>query len=229
MTTEKINLALVDDHRVFRKALSSYLSHYSDINISIEAANGSELLQALETTPCNVVLLDLHTSVSKGIETIKILQQAYPDIKVLVLSVEADLTLTSNLLELGIHGYLCKSDEPENLYEAVRAVHTDRMYRNRLFTEALYFAKYNSLSAQNKARKKVDFDSREINILQLLWEEKGNKEIASAIFIGIRSVERIRQDMKRKLGVTTTVGLIKYALENQLIVMEQNPLYSCVN
>ncbi len=229
MNTEKINLALVDEHKVFRKVLTSYLSHYSEINISIEAANGSELLQSLGKALCNVVLLNLHTSVLKGIETIKVLQETYPDIKVLVLSEEADLTLANNLLELGIHGYLSKYDEPENLYEAIRAAYSDQVYRNKLLTEALYFAKYNSLSNHIKGRQKVNFDNREINILQLLWEEKGNKEIANEIFLGIRSVEKIRQDMKKKLGVSTTVGLIKYALKNKLIMVEQPSAYTCAN
>jgi DNA-binding NarL/FixJ family response regulator len=221
MITEKINLALVDDHRVFRKALASYLYEYPDINITIEAANGGELLQALKKAPCNVVLLDMHTSVLAGIETIKILKEDYPDIKVLVLSIEADLELASSLLDLGIHGYLSKSDEPENLYEAVRAVHTEKVYRNKLLTEALYFARYNDMAV--KSKKKVDFDNREISVLKLLWEEKCNKEIASEIFLGIRSVEKIRQDMKKKLGVSTTVGLIKYALKNKLIMIEPSP------
>jgi two-component system nitrate/nitrite response regulator NarL len=229
MTIEKINLAIVDDHRVFRKAITSYLSQFHDINISIEVANGNELLQSLKNTACNVVLLDFHVPVLNGIETIKALQEDYPGIKIIVLSIEADLELASQLLDLGIHGYLSKSDEPEDLYQAVKAVHNDRVYRNKLLTEALYFARYNSIKSCGKTNKKIDFDIREVNILKLLWEEKCNKEIASEIFLGIRSVEKIRQDMKKKLGVTTTVGLLKYALKNKIILAEQAPVLAGVN
>lgn len=229
MTIEKINLAIVDDHRVFRKAITSYLSQFHEINISIEAANGNDLLQSLKHTACNVVLLDFHVSVLNGVETIKALQEDYPGIKIIVLSIEADLELASQLLDLGIHGYLSKSDEPEDLYQAVKAVHNDRVYRNKLLTEALYFAKYNSIKSCGKTNKKIDFDNREVNILKLLWEEKCNKEIASEIFLGIRSVEKIRQDMKKKLGVTTTVGLLKYALKNKIILAEQTTALAGIN
>jgi DNA-binding NarL/FixJ family response regulator len=229
MTIEKINLAIVDDHRVFRKAITSYLSQFHEINISIEVANGNDLLQSLKNTACNVVLLDFHVPVLNGIETIKALQEDYPGIKIIVLSIEADLELASRLLDLGIHGYLSKSDEPEDLYQAVKAVHNDRVYRNKLLTEALYFAKYNNIKSCGKTNKKIDFDIREVNILKLLWEEKCNKEIASEIFLGIRSVEKIRQDMKKKLGVTTTVGLLKYALRNKIIIAEQTPVFAGVN
>ncbi len=229
MTNGKINLAIVDEHRVFRKAITSYLSQFSEINISIEAANGNELLQLMKHNGCNVVLLDFHVSALNGIETIKTLQEDYPGIKIIVLSIEADLEMASQLLDLGIHGYLSKSDEPEDLYHAVKAVHNDRVYRNKLLTEALYFAKYSNMKSCGKTSKKIDFDNREVNILKLLWEEKCNKEIASEIFLGIRSVEKIRQDMKKKLGVTTTVGLLKYALKNKLIMADQVPVYAAAN
>jgi DNA-binding NarL/FixJ family response regulator len=217
---ENINLALVDEHKVYRQVFSSFLSQFHDITVTIETANGCDLLHWLTKKPCNVVLLDLHRSVLNGIQIIKAVKEGYPDIKILVLSLDADLGVASNLLDVGIHGYLSKSDTPEELYEAIRAVHQNRVYRNKLLTEALYFAKYNDVRNLGRFNKKVNFDDREIHILKLLWEEKGNKEIASEISLGIRSVEKIRQDMKKKLGVSTTVGLLKYALKNKLILVD---------
>jgi DNA-binding NarL/FixJ family response regulator len=226
MNNEKINLALVDEHRVHRQVFSSFLSQYHDITVTIETANGCDLLHWLTKRDCNVVLLDLHRSVLNGIQTIKAVREGYPDIKILVLSLDADLDLASNLLDIGIHGYLSKSDAPEELYEAIKAVYQNRVYRNKLLTEALYFAKYSDLRNSGKQKKKVHFDNREINILKMLWEEKCNKEIASEISLGIRSVEKIRQDMKKKLGVSTTVGLLKYALKNKLIIVDQESVYA---
>lgn len=127
-----------------------------------------------------------------------------------------DSDLISDLLDMGIHGYISKSDEPEELLQAIRAAAENRIYRNRLFTEALYRHKQNTFRAYSDGNT-VLLNDREKKILQLLWEEKSNKEIADALYLGVRSVEKIRQDMKEKVGAKSTVGLLKYAIAKRII------------
>jgi DNA-binding NarL/FixJ family response regulator len=147
------------------------------------------------------------------------IRDQHPEIKVVVLSMCSDLSMISELLELGIYGYISKSDDPEELVQAIQAASDNRVYRNRLYTEALYW------KSQANAKRFAEgpffsFSEREKRILQLLWEEKSNKTIANELFLGLRSVEKIRQDMKEKVGVKSTVGLLKYAIKKKIISLE---------
>jgi len=96
------------------------------------------------------------------------------------------------------------------------SISEQRIYRSRLFTEVLYWNKQNKIKA-SPGMINISLSEREQAILRLLWEEKSNKEIADALFLSVRSVEKIRQDMKEKLGVKSTIGLLKYALQKTII------------
>jgi DNA-binding NarL/FixJ family response regulator len=150
-----------------------------------------------------------------------------PHLKILVLSISTDMNLISEMLDAGINGYISKADEPKELLQAIRAISEDRLYHSRLFTEALYWNKLNSVRSY-RDESLIGFSEREKKILQLLWEEKSNKEIANELFLGVRSIEKIRQDMKEKVGVKSTIGLLKYAISKRLIepVVRTNGLLS---
>jgi DNA-binding NarL/FixJ family response regulator len=100
----------------------------------------------------------------------------------------------------------------------VMAVGEGRIYRNKLFTEALYWNKQHNLQT-NVNSANVVITEREKKVLQLIWEEKSNKEIASDLFLGVRSIEKIRQDLKIKLGVGSTLGMVKYAIDKGIIAL----------
>jgi DNA-binding NarL/FixJ family response regulator len=153
-----------------------------------------------------------------GNEAVNLMRREYPDIKILVLSMSNDMDLISDLLDSGIHGYISKSDEPEDLVQAIYTVSDNRIYHNKIYTEALYWNKQNTIRARNEGARAL-LNEREKKILQLLWEEKSNKEIADELFLGVRSVEKIRQDIKEKIGAKSTVGLLKYAIEKKIIAV----------
>jgi DNA-binding NarL/FixJ family response regulator len=216
MLLRPINLAIVDDHALFRKTLKNYLSEQPNIHVVIQASDMDDLFNCLKTAIPDVLLMDIFMPEMNGSDAIWRIRNEYPGIKILVLSMSNDMDLISDLLDTGIQGYISKSDEPEDLLQAIRAVSENRIYRNRLFTEALYWNKQNFFKS-NTAEPFVHLSEREKRLLQLLWEEKSNKEIADELFLGIRSVEKIRQDMKEKLGIKSTVGLLKYAINKKII------------
>lgn len=216
MPTGIINLAIADDHTLVRKALQNYLSQQHNIKIHIQASSIVDLLTELIKTSVDVLIMDVFMPNSEGYAAFKTVKKQYPDIKIIALSMNTDLFLINDLLDIGINAYISKTDEPENLLQAIHAVAENRLYRNKLFTEALYLNRQNNI--KNSAEKKADLlDEREKKILQLLWEEKSNKEIADEIFLSVRSIEKIRQDMKEKLDIVSTIGLLKYALRNNII------------
>ena len=211
-----INLAIADDHALFAKALKHFLSEQENFRVVIQASELSDLLKKLRSVSVDVLLMVNFLPQLKGHETLNIIRNEYPALRIIFLSMSTDMDLIGHLLEAGIYGYLSKSDEPENLVDAIRAASQGRIYRNRLFTEALYRNRQNSIKAFIDGPS-VPLSDREKKILQMIWEEKSNKEIADVLFIGTRSVEKIRQDMKEKIGVKSTIGLLKYAIDMQII------------
>jgi DNA-binding NarL/FixJ family response regulator len=226
MRNKPVKLGIIDDHTFFRGILVNFLNQHPSFQIAIQASDVFELLNKLKIFYADILVLDVFMPKANGSESLKLLRREYPDIKVVVLSTSTDLWLINELLDFGIHGYISKADEPENLVQAILAASEDKIYRNNLYTEALYL--HNHINFK-RAGKKNPFDEREKKILQLLWEEKSNKDIANEIFLSVRSVEKIRQDMKEKLGVKSTIGLLKYALSNKLIEDNNKPVANCNN
>jgi len=122
--TEKINIIIVDDHKLFRLGIKSMLADYEDIVVIGEASNGQELLNMLETLHANVVLLDIIMPGMSGVETVCELRQNHPDIKILMLSAENSREIINDLLETGINGFITKSacDGGNELAKAIRSV-----------------------------------------------------------------------------------------------------------
>jgi DNA-binding NarL/FixJ family response regulator len=208
------SIAIADDHTLFRKALRGYLSQQKNIEVVIEAADAIELLTELKSHPVDIAIIDLFMPQLKGDDAVKIIKSTYPDIKIIVLSMHTDLGVVNDLIDAGIHAYISKAEEPEQLVQAIRSVADNGIYNNKLFADALYW--HRQADAKDGASSSL-LEEREKKILQLLWEEKSNKEIADEVFLGVRSIEKIRQAMKEKLGVKSTIGLLKYGLCNKII------------
>jgi DNA-binding NarL/FixJ family response regulator len=216
MPFRSINLALVDDHALFRRTLKFYLSDQTNLKVIIQASDMSELLNELKSASVDVLVMDLFMPGLCGSDAVKTIRSEFSEIRILVLSMSTDMDLISDLMDAGINGYISKSAEPDELMQAISAAAENRIYRNRLFTEALYWNKQNSIAACATGSV-VRLHEREKRILQMIWDEKSNKEIADELFLGIRSVEKIRQDMKEKLGVKSTVGLLRYGINKKII------------
>jgi len=217
MANGSISIAIADDHTLFRKSLKGYLSQQKSIEVVIEASNAVELINELKNKTADIVLLDIFMPELNGDEAVKIIRAQYPDIKVIILSMYTDLAMVNDLIDTGIHAYISKADEPEQLLQAIRSVCENRIYKNKIFTEALYWNRQLNVKYGNIGKVNNSLEDREKKILQLLWEEKSNKEIADEVFLSVRSIEKIRQSMKEKLGVKSTIGLIKYGLNTKII------------
>lgn len=212
---ELINLAIVDDHTLFRRTLVNYLSEHKNFSIKVQASDTFELLHKLKTSPVDLLLMDIYMPPLEPSDALQMIRYEYPEMKILLLSMCTDVDLISSLLDLGIHGFISKDDEPENLLSAIEAITNNKIYHTRLFVEALFRNKQHTI--RNDIHKPLNLNERERKILKLLWDEKSNKDIADDLFLSVRSVEKIRQDLKDKLGVKSTIGLLKYAIEQKII------------
>jgi DNA-binding NarL/FixJ family response regulator len=186
------------------------------MNVVFQAENIFDMFNKLKETFVDILLMDIFLPDVNGNEAIGEIKKEYPDVRILALSMCTDIGLISNMLDAGIHGYISKADEPDALVQAIMAAAEGRIYRNRLFTEALYWNKQNSIKSDIE-QSSAALNEREKRLLRLIWEEKSNKEIADELFLGVRSVEKIRQDLKEKTGVRSTVGLLKYGIHKKII------------
>ncbi|ASZ13680.1 response regulator transcription factor [Chitinophaga pendula] len=216
MPHPKINLAILDNQTLFRKMLKNYLLEHTMIRIVAQAPDLLDLRVKLKDADVDILLTDVNLTTLGGIELVKMIRREFPQVRILILSMVADLELINEMMEAGIHGYVTKTEEPEELIKAIMTVSEGRIYRNRLFTEALYWGKQHHLRSGINGLD-VPLSEREKRVLQLIWEEKSNKEIGEQLFLGVRSIEKIRQDLKVKLKVGSTVGMLKYAINKGIV------------
>ncbi|MCW3466090.1 response regulator [Chitinophaga nivalis] len=216
MSIKPIKLLIVDEHALFRKILKKYLSAQPNINVLIDAPNIQEAIRKFHSAEVEELVIDVFAAAEDPKDTLDSIREVFPHIKIVVLSMCRDVSSISDLIDLGINAYVSKMDEPEELLQVIVGVSEGHIYPHRLFTEALYLNQQRSRQAY-AGNIHVALTERERKVLQLLWEEKSNKEIADQIFLGVRSIEKIRQDLKEKLGVKSTVGLLKYAIDQKII------------
>lgn len=114
-----IKVAIADDHAMFKKGIKLALSMYKDIQIIFDADNGSDLLEKLKHTQPDVILLDLQMPVIDGVTVLPLIRDNYPNIKVIILSLNSNDTLIPQLLQLGASSFLTKTDEPSVMYKKI--------------------------------------------------------------------------------------------------------------
>ena len=215
MNSPEVRLAILEDHELFRNGLIEFLSKDQRLRVVIEASKSAELFQKLKSFEIDIIIMDVFMPDSNSIEVLKLIRKEYADIKVIILSISTDLYLVNELIEIGVHGYISKAEEPYEIQRAIRHASEGRIYQNKILTDALY-SNLHSLKSR-KIDLSMTFSKREQQILQLLWEEKSNKEIADICYLGTRSIEKIRQFMKAKTGCKSTIGLMKYAIAHKIL------------
>ncbi|MEJ7768473.1 MAG: response regulator transcription factor [Chitinophagaceae bacterium] len=119
---EPINIAIVDDHFLYKKGLKLAFSYYKDINVLFDAENGLHLLSQLEKVEPHVILLDLQMSVMDGIAALHEIKKNYPRIKVIILSMNGEDSMVAKLRNLGADSYLTKNSDPRQMYKEIRDV-----------------------------------------------------------------------------------------------------------
>jgi DNA-binding NarL/FixJ family response regulator len=216
MTTRDINVVITDDHKLFRRGIASLLEDFDFIGNIYEAGNGIELLSLLEqTNPLpDLVLLDLQMPEMDGMEATLEIRKKYPDLKIIILTMQNDEQIILYMIQQGVNGYLMKNAEPDELENAIKNVLKKDMY----FPEDISRLVYGSLSGKNRnERTGSHLTAREIEVLELICKERTANEIAEELKIGRRTVEGYRKNLLEKTGSKNMAGLVVYALKNEII------------
>lgn len=214
MSKEKVNIVVTDDHRLFRKGISALLSDFEFAGDIYEAGNGVELLNLLEGLDVkpDIILLDINMPEMDGVEATKRIKILYPEIRILILSMEDDSQLVSMLVDEGVNGYLLKNADPDELELALKLVIKNDFY----FSSALSNTILNSIKYSNKQQKpeELNLNEREVRIMQLICLELTAAEIGDKLSLSARTVEGIKRKLLEKTGTKNMAGLVIFAIKN---------------
>ncbi len=214
----KIQLAVVDDHNLFRKGMISILQQIPDFEVVMEAVNGQEFLDKLSNQSIDVVLMDLQMPVLDGIKTTEIVKAKFPDTKVVILSMQDEDQFVLHLMEIGANGYLLKDTDPEEVEKAIKKVHERDIYFSDFVSKIMLRKMNRKPQQENKVfNYKTDLSEREIQVLKYICEGLTTAEIGEIVALSPRTVEGHRLRMMEKLGLKNTAGLVAYAIRNNLV------------
>jgi DNA-binding NarL/FixJ family response regulator len=215
-TTGDINVVMADDHEIFRDGFRLTLSKAADIHLVAEARDGIELVEMVEKYQPHVVITDIKMPRMDGIEAARKITAAWPHIGIIGLSMFDDEELIVEMLEAGAKGYLVKNADKAELIEAIKTVYQEDTYYCRHTSNRLTKLLGRSRINAHLKKDKPEFNEKEIELIKLICQEFTNKEISEKLFLSIRTVEGYRLKILEKMRVKNTVGLVVYAIQNQL-------------
>jgi len=214
-----IRVVLADDHAVMRRGIRDILETDSEIEVIGEAADGREAIRLGEKLQPDVMIVDLGMPELNGLDAIRHMRREQPEVELLVFSMHDSEELIREVCAAGARGYVLKSDAALYLAEAVKSLSRHKPF----FTPRISEAILNSLVTSSVVNGKAEptghgpLSAREREILQLLAENKGNKEIARRLAISVRTVETHRRSIMHKLNANSIVELVHYAIRNGIV------------
>lgn len=212
---ETIRLLLADDHLIIRDGIKLMLKKNPDFEIVAEASNGREVLEYLTNNPdtVDVVLMDINMPEMNGIEASDFITKHIKNVTILALTMHAEETYITSMLKAGAMGYILKESGTGELVSAIKSVARGQKY----YSNDVSVTMINALMNDEKPKKSM-LSEREIEVLGHIAGGSTNKEVGDMLCISGRTVETHRRNILAKLEVRNTAEMIRYAIENELVV-----------
>lgn len=207
-----VRILITDDHELVRAGLVHLFGGELGVQVAGQAANGEELLVQLQTTPVDLVLLDMDMPGENGLDLIRHIKKDYPDLLILILSMHDEVSVVSRAIQAGASGYIGKDCSPQALVEAIHKVYSTGKYLTPLMAERLAYA---SASPEVMDVESI-LSTRELEIFRLLVEGNSNDAISKQLYISDRTVSAHKTNLLNKLGLKNIVELVHYAFQNKL-------------
>lgn len=211
MSREKIKIAIVDDHTLFRSGLANLLDEFDDIEIVFQATNGKDLQEKLaKHQDIHLILMDINMPIIDGYAATAWVKSNHPTIGVLALSMHEDEEAIIKMLKAGAGGYMLKQSTPNDLLHAIKTIHEKKFFINELVSGRLFVA----LKDENF---RPAITEKELTFLQHCSSELTYKEIADMMFVSPRTVDNYRESLFAKLNVKSRTGLVVYGIKHDLV------------
>jgi DNA-binding NarL/FixJ family response regulator len=213
-----ITVLLAEDHTVVREGLRALLKVEGDIEVVGEAETGRQAVQLTKKLRPDVVIMDIAMPLLNGLEATRRISKAVTASRVLILSAHGDDEYIRQAVMLGAAGYLIKQTSADLLSRAIREVHKGNTFFSPSIAKRLRDLALESPDRRGVLKKKkASLTSREMEVLQLIAEGKANKQVAVGLGISIKTVEKHRQHLMKKLDLHDTAGLTRYAIAAGII------------
>ncbi len=220
-----LRIAITDDHTLFRKSLELLINSFKNMQVVVKASNGIELLEKLQTTHVDILLLDLQMPIMDGFETNKKVKELYPNIKTLVLTLINETDTIKKVVNMGVQGYFTKNTLPKELEDAIWKLEDNGFYFEKnlsaVITEIL-----NNPDLKLVENKEINFTEREIEIINLTAQGLKAKEIADTLSISTKTVNTHKQNIQQKYNFDSMMSAILYCIHQKIIDFNTiNPKY----
>jgi two-component system, NarL family, invasion response regulator UvrY len=216
--SNKIKLALADDHNLFRKGVEELISDYDNMEVLFSVENGRELLDKLNTAKVlpDVCLLDINMPETNGFETAKAIKEKWPDIKILAVSVYDSEFNIIGMLRAGAGGYILKDSQPAVMRKAIESLYENSFYHSELVTGKIL---HQIISKPNETTA-TELNEKETQFLKLCCSEMTYREIADVMGINHRTIDNYRDQLFYKLKIKSRTGLVMYALKTGIATLD---------
>lgn len=221
----QIKIALIDDEQLILEGVKMLLSNEKNISVSLTSNNGLDFIDKLGTLSedefPHIALVDVQMLPMNGFELVEVLKEKYPELRIIILSSHYKTSILGYMVKLGVSAFLPKNSEKKTFIDAITMV-----YKNGVFFTAedhqMLFTYMNS-SAKKKSLFEMEdeLSEREKDVVKLICQEYTNNEIGEKLFISPRTVESHRQRILEKIGAKNTVGIVVYAIVNNIYSLDK--------
>ncbi len=211
-----ITILLAEDHTIVREGFRKMLELEDDFKIVAEAADGRQTVALAKKFRPDVLLMDIAMPLLNGLEATRQVMKALPTARVLILSAHNDYAYVENAIQAGAMGFLLKQTSAHDVCRAIREVFAGKPFFSPAITKRLARQKLSARPNQSR-QSAAELTAREMEVLQLIAEGKANKQTASELGIGLKTVEKHREHLMQKLDIHDTAGLTRYAISAGII------------
>jgi DNA-binding NarL/FixJ family response regulator len=208
-------IVLADDHAMFRRGVKRIIQENKELEVIGEAGDGLQLLEIIKKSSPDMVILDVSMPNLRGLEATREIKMAYPEIKIIILTMHKDKEYLFHALAAGAEGYLLKEDADEELFSAIKIIRQGGAYFSPLLAPLMtdiVLERRRARAGQGKLPTEL-LTNREREVIKLIAEGKTSKDIAGLLFISSRTVQHHRANIMRKLNFKKTADLVKYAIQ----------------
>ena len=216
--SDQHQIAVVDDHTLFRKGLISLINVFPQYKVTLEASNGKDFINQLKTSSLpEIVLMDISMPEMDGYATCEWLKINHPQIKVLALSTMDAETAIIKMIRCGAKGYIVKDADLTELKLAFSELLSVGFFYNEQVSRKVINSINRIVDENDQMNAVSKLTENELTFLRLSCSEKTYQEIAAEMFKSEKTIDGYRGDLFKKLNVTSRVGMVMYAIKNGIV------------